>query len=117
MLIGLLVLGVAVWGWRTGQEAWQTMAVTTVIFAQVFQALAIRSNRESLFRTNLLSNKPLLGAIALIVGLQLVVIYLPLLHDLFNVVPLSPLQLAVTVLIGSVVLWAVEIEKAIRRRK
>ena len=39
------------------------------------------------------------------------------LHGLFGTVPLSPLQLAVTALAGSVVLWVVEIEKAFRRRK
>ena len=117
ILIGLLVLGVAVWGWRTGQAGWQTMAVTTVVFAQVFQAFAIRSNTESLFRQGLLSNKPLLASAAVVVLLQLVVIYLPVLHELFGTVPLSPLQLAVTALAGSVVLWVVEIEKAFRRRK
>jgi Ca2+-transporting ATPase len=117
ILIGALVLGVAAWGWLTGQAAWQTMAVTTVVFAQVFQALAIRSNTESLFRQGVLSNKPLLASAAVVVLLQLVVIYLPTLHGLFGTVPLSPLQLAVTVLAGSIVLWVVEIEKAFRRRR
>jgi Ca2+-transporting ATPase len=117
ILIGLLVLGVAVWGWRTGQEGWQTMAVTTVVFAQVFQALAIRSNTESLFRQGLLSNRALLLSAAAVVILQLVVIYTPILQNLFDTVSLSPLQLAVTALAGSVVLWVVEIEKAFRRRK
>ena len=117
ILIGLLVLGVAVWGWRTGQEGWQTMAVTTVVFAQVFQALAIRSNTESLFRQGLLSNRALLASAAAVVVLQLIVIYTPILQGLFGTVPLSPLQLAVTVLAGSVVLWVVEIEKAFRRRR
>ena len=44
-------------------------------------------------------------------------IYLPALHGLFGTLPLSPLQPAVTVVAGSVVLWVVEIEKAFRRRK
>ncbi len=117
VLIGLLVLGVAVWGWRTGQAGWQTLAVTTVVFAQVFQALAIRSNTESLFRQGVLSNRALLASAAAVVILQLIVIYTPILQGLFGTVPLSPRQLAVTVLVGSVVLWVVEIEKAFRRRK
>ena len=117
ILIGVLVLGVAVWGWRTGQEGWQTMAVTTVVFAQVFQALAIRSNTESLFRQGLLSNRALLASAAVVVLLQLIVIYTPILQGLFGTVPLSSFQLVVTVLAGSVVLWVVEIEKAFRRRK
>jgi P-type Ca2+ transporter type 2C len=79
--------------------------------------LGIRSNTESLFRQGLLSNKALLGSVVAVVTLQLIVIYLPALHELFGSVPLSPLQLAGTVLAGSVVLWVVEIEKALRRRK
>jgi Ca2+-transporting ATPase len=117
VLIGLLVLGVAVWGWRTGQAAWATMALTTVIFGQVFQALAIRSNSESAFRLPLLSNRPLLAALGAIVLLQLLVIYLAPLHSLFQTTALSPLQLAATVLLSSFVLWAVEIEKLLRRNR
>jgi Ca2+-transporting ATPase len=117
VLIGILVLGVAVWGWRTGQAAWQTMAVTTVVFAQVFQALAIRSNTESFFRQGPLSNKSLLGSAAVVILLQLIVIYATPAGSLFGTVPLSLTQLAATVLAGSLVLWVVEIEKALRRRK
>ncbi len=115
-LIGLLVLGIAVWGFRGGTPAWQTMAVTGVVFAQAFQALAIRSDTESLFRQGLLSNRPLAGSIAAVVALQLAVVYLPPLQSVFGTVALSPGQLAVTALAGSVTLWAAEISKLLRRR-
>jgi len=116
-LIGLLVMAIAVWGWRSGSPAWQTMAVTTVVFAQAFQALAIRSNTESLFRQGLFSNRPLAGSAAVVVALQLAVVYLAPLQAVFATVSPSPRQLAVTALAGSVVLWAVEIEKLLRRRR
>jgi Cation transporting ATPase, C-terminus len=43
-------------------------------------ALALRSKRDSLFRIGVLSNKPLIAAVALTFGLQLSVVYLPLLQ-------------------------------------
>ena len=117
VLIGLIALGVGVWAFSTGQAAWQTMVLSSVIFAQIFQALAIRSNRDSLFTIGLLSNKPLLMSAAAIFVLQLVVIYLPLTHDLFSTMPLTVGQLAITIAASSLVLWVVELEKLWRRRR
>ncbi len=117
VLIGLIALGIGVWAFSTGQAAWQTMVLSSVIFAQIFQALAIRSNRDSLFTIGLLSNKPLLMSAAAVFVLQLVVIYLPLTHDLFSTMPLTAGQLAITIAASSLVLWVVELEKLWRRRK
>ena len=116
VLIGLIALGIGLWAWSTGQAAWQTMVLSSVIFAQIFQALAIRSSRDSLFTIGLLSNKPLLAAAAAIFVLQLGVIYLPFTHSLFNTVPLTAGQLAITIAASSIILWAVELEKWWRRR-
>jgi Ca2+-transporting ATPase len=96
---------------------WDTLILTTIIFSQVFQALASRSNRESLFRIGLLSNKPLLASALLIVGLQLVIIYAPFLSGLFNVAPLTAGELALAVVASSFVLWAIELEKWLLRRR
>jgi Ca2+-transporting ATPase len=96
---------------------WDTLILTTIIFSQVFQALAIRSSRESLFRIGLLSNKPLLAAALIIVALQLVVIYAPFLRGLFNVAPLTASELALAVAASSCVLWAIELEKWLARRR
>jgi P-type Ca2+ transporter type 2C len=116
LLIGLVALGVGFWAWSTSQVAWQTMLLTTVIFAQVMQAHVGRSNQESVFRMNPLSNRPLLLASLAIVGLQLVVVYAEPLHKIFETVALTPAQLGVTVLASLVILLAGEVEKAIRRR-
>ena len=90
------------------------MAVTTVVFAQVFQALAIRSNTESLFRQGLLSNRALLISAAAVVILQLIVIYMPILQ---RSAPCRFHRCNWRSLRWPVVLWVVEIEKAFRRRK
>jgi Ca2+-transporting ATPase len=49
------------------------------------------------------------------VFLQLALVYLPVMNSLFGTRPLSFAELAATVLVGSVVFIAVEIEKGIRR--
>jgi Ca2+-transporting ATPase len=77
--------------------------------------MAIRSEQESLFKIGVFSNKPLLGALFITVVLQLLIIYSPLLNIIFKTQPLSVYELIITIVVSSIVFWAVEIEKWIRR--
>ena len=79
-------------------------------------ALAVRS-RESLFRVGLLSNKALLGAVLLTFVLQMAVVYLPFLQELFKTDTLSPGELLLSLVLSTVVFWGVELEKWVIRRK
>ena len=63
---------------RLGLRHWQTMVFTVLTLSQMGNVLAIRSERESLFRQGLFSNLPLLGAVLLTFALQLATIYVPL---------------------------------------
>jgi Ca2+-transporting ATPase len=112
-----LALGLAAATQEMHETRWDTLILTTLIFAQIFQALAIRSNRDSIFGIGLLSNKPLLLAALLIAGLQLVVIYTPALRGPFGVAPLSAVELLATIGAGSLVLWVGELEKWVRRKR
>ena len=116
LLIGGLTLATQAWTWYRDQAGWQTMVFTVLVFAQLFHCLAIRSERFSLFSIGLASNPALLGAVLLTVLAQLAVIYLPPLNTVFRTVPLSPAELAACIVIGSIVLVAVELEKLVRRR-
>ena len=58
----------------------------------------------------------MLGAVMLALGLQLAVIYLPALHPVFKTQPLPAADLAICLAVSSLVLVAVEIEKALVRR-
>ncbi len=92
----------------------RTMGFTILVFAQLFNALASRSSRQSAF-VGLFSNKWLWGAIGLSVVLQLLVIYVPFLNGPFGTTPLSPLAWVECICLAAIVLIASEIYKAIMR--
>ena len=92
----------------------RTMGFTILVFAQLFNAIASRSARQSAF-VGLFSNKWLWGAIGLSVVLQLVVIYVPFLNSAFGTTPLGPWAWVECICLAAVVLIASEIYKAIMR--
>jgi Ca2+-transporting ATPase len=93
------------------------MVFTTLCLAQMGNALAIRSDKYSLFSIGVFSNLALIGAVLLTFGLQLAVIYVPFLQDIFQTVALSPLELAVCLGASTLVFWAVEAVKWIGRQR
>ena len=92
------------------------MVFTVLTVSQLFHSLAVRSERESLFRIGLLSNKPMLGAVLLTLALQLAVIYVPALNPIFKTQPLPLFDLLVCLALSSLTLWVVEFEKWLIRR-
>ena len=92
----------------------RTMGFTILVFAQLFNAIASRSARQSA-SVGLFSNKWLWGAIGLSVVLQLVVIYVPFLNSAFGTTPLGPWAWVECICLAAVVLIASEIYKAIMR--
>lgn len=115
LLMGLIPLGLGLWGNATGRP-WQTMVFTSLAFLQLGNALAVRSEIESLRSLGLGTNRPLLLAVTGTVALQLVVVFSPTAHDLFNTETLTLFELAVVLTASTGVFWAVELEKALRRR-
>jgi Ca2+-transporting ATPase len=116
LLIGGLSLFSQVWAYHGGSAHWQTIVFTVLTLCQLAHVLAIRSEKESLFTQGLLSNKLLLGAVALTVALQLAVIYLPFLNPIFKTAPLLPEELALCFALPMVVFIAVEFEKWLARK-
>lgn len=117
LLMAAITLSVLFFETRRGNENWQTMVFTTLCLAQLAHVLAIRSEKESLFRIGLFSNKYLLGAVALTFVMQMATIYVPALNGIFKTHALTMGELVITVALSSLVLVAVEIEKLIRRRR
>jgi Ca2+-transporting ATPase len=115
VLIGGLALGLGSWYYFRGLEQWQTMVFTFLAFAQVFQALASRSSKDPFLKLRLMSNPLLAGMSALVVILQLAVLYIPFLAGFFGVVPLSLCDLSIAITAGMVVLVVMEVEKKLKR--
>ncbi len=121
MWVGLFmaatVLGVQAWSLQAADPAWQTMVFTVLCLTQLGHVLAIRSERRSLFTQGLMTNKALLGAVVISFALQMATIYIPVMNVLFKTQPLSLSQLAFCIAASSMVFFAVEVEKWIKRRR
>ena len=116
-LMGAMSIFTQAWSIKTGHAHWQTMVFTVLCLSQMGHVFAIRSEKESLFKQGLLSNKSLLAAVILTFALQMLTIYVPFLNPIFKTEPLSLNELAFTLIMSSVVFIAVEIEKWFNRRK
>ena len=116
LLMAGLALGTQAAAIHLGNVHWQSMTFTVLTLSQLAHVVAIRSERESLFRQGLLSNMPLTAAVMLTVVLQLCVLYGPALRAVFETTALTAPELAVCVAIASIVFFAVEVEKFVRRR-
>ena len=116
LLIGMLCLAVQAWALANGHTSWQTMVFTVLTLSQMVHVLCIRSERDSLWQLGLMSNKPLLGAVALTFLLQMATIYVPLLNPVFKTQPLSLQELLICLGAAAVVGVVVELEKLWRRR-
>ena len=114
-LMGLIAL-VAGWAyWQAGDEAWQTMLFTVLTISQMFHVMAIRFERESLFRAGLLSNRLLLGAVLLTILLQFALIYAPFLQDVFGLVALDLSHVVIAFVVSSAIFWVIEGQKWVSR--
>jgi Ca2+-transporting ATPase len=119
-LIGVLGLGVGAATFHAGDDGsrtWQTMIFTTLAFLQVGQALASRSTETSFFALGARSNPTLLALVAVVVALQMVVIYTPAFEDFFRTTALSASELGICLVIGSAAFIAIEVEKWLLRRR
>ena len=116
--VGLLIGGsclltqkiAIVQGWH-----WQTMVFTVLCYSQLFNSLAIRSERQSLFSLGITSNLPLLLTVLVSIAVQLGIIYVPALQSLFHTQALGFVELGFCLAMSTVVFFAVEVEKLLKR--
>ncbi len=115
-LMATVTIGLGAWAWTNGNAAWNTMMFMTMTLMQMGHALAVRSNKQSLFKIGVGSNPALLWAVIITILLQFVAIYVPLFQDLFGTEPLTIAELALSLALSTVVFWGVELEKLLIRR-
>jgi Ca2+-transporting ATPase len=88
----------------------QTMAFTTLVFFQLFNALNARFTDRSAFH-RLLANRWLWLAMLVSIALQLAVVHMPFLHAVFRTAPLGASDWFVCIVVASSVLWVMELRK------
>lgn len=118
--VGFLMAGVTLATqagyYHRDNDHWRTMTFTVLALSQMGHVLAIRSERESLFRLGLWSNTPLLLAALATVILQLGTIYLPWARAIFKTERLTGIELLACLGLSAIVFFAVEAEKWLIRR-
>lgn len=116
--VGILMAAVTLftqyWAIRQGWH-WQTMVFSVLAFSQLGHVMGVRSERQFLFQLGIFTNTPMIISIAVTLVLQLAVIYLPPLNDIFHTSPLSATELIFSGAMGLVVFHAVELEKWIKK--
>ena len=98
----------------------RTMVFTALAFTEVGRALAVRSDRLTLLRIGIFSNKYLLGAVIISFLLQFMVVYIPALQPALDTVPLTLSQVLVCLAIAFFAFAVIELDKwfdGVRRRR
>ena len=95
-------------------KAW-TISLTTLAVFQWFNAWNCRSDKESVFSMNPFGNMYLVGATALVTGLQFAAIYTPLLQGVLRTVPLAFSDWLLIIPVAATVIAAEEARKAFVR--
>ena len=117
LLMAAVTLGTQAWSLHHQLAHWQTMVFTVLAFSQLGHVLAVRSEQTFIFRLGIFSNLPLIGAVFLTFGLQLCLIYIPFLNNVFKTSPLTLRELGICIAASVIVFHAVELEKYIRHLK
>ena len=121
LLVGIVISFGIVWNFCTALrdgyplEHARTMAVTTMVFFQFFQAWNSRSEIKSVFTMNPLSNPFLFYSMVTAFLAQLAVLYVPALQWIFRTTPLVLGEWVNIAVVAFTVVVVVEIDKALRR--
>ncbi|MCK4316912.1 MAG: cation-transporting P-type ATPase, partial [Anaerolineae bacterium] len=127
MLTGITVQTIAIaavvlvayyvgWAWDPWNPVLaQTMAFVTLSASELARAYTARSERASLFRLGVFSNKYMQYAVLLSIVLLGGVVYIPFLQSVFNTVPLGVREWAVVLPLLFVPAIAAEITKSVVR--
>lgn len=92
----------------------QTVAVNVIVFAELFYLYSSRSLKHSQFKIGFFSNKILVGGTLIMVALQILFTYTPIMNRVFGTAPISEISWIVILAISSLLYGLVELEKTIR---
>ena len=115
MAVGTLYLFSQYQGEGDLAKAW-TISLTLLAVFQWLNAWNCRSEDKSIFQLNLLANKFLVGATAVVITLQIAALHLPTIQNVLRTVPLTPREWAVIIAIAFSIVVVEEIRKFFYRR-
>jgi P-type Ca2+ transporter type 2C len=108
-------------GWRPGlemaasgplYERATTMCLAGIVASQIGNAMAIRTDRESIFKIGLFTNRLLLWGIASEILILMALSYVPFLQSIFGTAPLTAMDLLFLSIFPPLMLLAEELRKA-----
>ena len=112
-MIGILTLvAFSIGNKYYGLEVGRTMAFLAIGFLELIHSFNIKSEK-SIFETGFFENKYLLGSFVLGVFIQVVVVVVPMLANVFEVVPLNLTQWIITVAISLLPIPVMELQKRV----
>ncbi len=94
-----------------------TVALTTLAVFQWLNAWNCRSESESIFSRDLLTNRYLIGATGIVIILQLIAIYTPVFEHILHTVPLGPREWIPILSAAALVVLVEEVRKYIVRQR
>ncbi|MCL2823220.1 MAG: HAD-IC family P-type ATPase, partial [Polyangiaceae bacterium] len=117
MLIGGLTLALSVWLLRNGHPEAEVRTVTlqAIVLCQAFHLFNCRSIRKPVYAVGFRGNRAIFVVWALMLLLQVAVVYLPFMNSIFHTVPLEPKAWLPPTVLGLIVFVVVEIEKLVVR--
>jgi magnesium-transporting ATPase (P-type) len=119
--VGLLIaagtLAVFWWMLESGAslELARSVAMTQMVVFQFFHVVNARSFYRSVFRVPLSHNPFLVVTMALAIGAHLLALHAPFMQAIFETVPLNLSEWGLVLAVGSLIVVAAEIDKAVLR--
>ena len=115
---GLMIGTVTLVAFSIGNKFWgleigRTMAFVAIGLIELVHSLNIKST-ESIFKCGLFENKFLIGAVILGTLMQIIVVIIPKLAEIFSLKPLNIEQWLITIIISVMPVVLMEIQKAIQ---
>lgn len=118
---GVLIGGITLFAFKLGERLYadslihaQTMAFVVLSVSQLFLSLSLRSNTKSAFSLGLFSNKYLVYSILLGIFLQVIIISISFIANIFKVTPLLLYDWIVVILVSLIPFAINEILKLFR---
>ncbi|MEK7776214.1 MAG: cation-translocating P-type ATPase C-terminal domain-containing protein, partial [Planctomycetota bacterium] len=93
----------------------RTVAFCVMVVSQLFHSFNCRSVRLSLFKVGVFTNKKLLLATGLSLAMQITIVYIPYLEDIFKVTPLAIRDWITVFSFSALIFVVVEAVKGVRR--